>query len=54
MNKFNMKEKFMIYVGISTFLKHTEHYLDEVKSGTIVHVCLDDGTELKLEKFIKE
>ena len=44
----------MIYVSLDMFLKHAERYINEAKNKTNVYICLDDGTELKLEKFIRE
>ena len=44
----------MIYVSLNMFLKYAERYINEAKNGINVYICLDDGTELKLEKFIRE
>lgn len=41
----------MLYVGINMFLKNTEVYIDAANKGCNVYICLDDGTELKLEKY---
>ena len=42
----------MIYVDVNMFLKNTEMYLDMAKKGTNVYICLHDGTELKLARYM--
>ena len=43
----------MTYVDVNMFLKNTEMYIDLAKKGYNVYICLEDGTELKLERFIR-
>ena len=44
----------MIYVGITMFLRDTERYVYMANKGTNVYICLDDGTELKLARYLKQ
>ena len=44
----------MICVDINMFLKYPERYIEMAAHGTNVYICLPDGTELKLAKFIKQ
>lgn len=44
----------MIYVSLDVFLKNSERYINEASKGFNVYICLDDGTELKLERFIRK
>ena len=44
----------MIYVDVNVFLRNTERYIEMSKNGTNVYVCLDDGTELKLARYIRQ
>lgn len=43
----------MIYVDLATFLNNPKRYIEEAKNGYSVYICLDDGTELKMEKYIR-
>lgn len=43
----------MTYVDVNMFLKNTERYINMAKEGYNVYICLKDGTELKLERFIR-
>lgn len=43
----------MVYVGINTFLENPERYIQAANSGENVYICLNDGTEFKLQKCAK-
>ena len=44
----------MIYVTLEVFLKNSKQYINEASKGFNVYICLDDGTELKLERFVRQ
>lgn len=43
----------MIYISLKTFLHNPERYINEAKNGINIYIYLNDGTELKLEKYLR-
>lgn len=43
----------MTYISLEMFLHNPEKYINDAKNGINVYIYFNDGTELKLSRFIR-